>query len=222
MRVLILRPEPGNAATARMVARLGLQPVCIPLFEIISIQWSPPDPAAFGGIAMTSANAARYGGAAMEVYRHLPLFAVGEATAAAARDAGFRDVRTGTGNGARLATLWGTRAILHLTGLDHVPLGSNVTSLAVYNARRMRLTPEQTVQLVAPVALVHSLRAATAFASIVSARADTEVIALSAAVAAACGTGWRSILIADAPREQAMLETLARLCNTSDASMKGR
>lgn len=214
MRVLILRPEPGNAATARAVAAMGNEPVCVPLFDIVPVAWSPPDPAAFDAVAMTSANAARLGGPGLRNYRHLPLFAVGEATAKAAREAGFVDIRTGTGDGQQLATLWGNAAVLHLTGPDHVPLTGHVATVAVYEARPRHLTSAQIGQLTAPVALIHSPRAADAFASMIQARSGTAIVAISEAAATVCGPGWRSITVADAPREQAMLESLVRLCNT--------
>lgn len=84
---------------------MGLEPLVVPLFEVAPIAWQPPDPGGFDSVAMTSASAARYGGAYLAHYRHLPVFAVGEATAQAARLAGFTWVRAGAGTAADLAAL---------------------------------------------------------------------------------------------------------------------
>ena len=46
---------------------------------------------------LTSANAIRHGGAGLERLRSLPVHAVGEATAAAAREAGFAVAGIGEG-----------------------------------------------------------------------------------------------------------------------------
>lgn len=202
---------------------MGLEPVGIPLFEIVPTSWSPPEPAAFNAVAMTSANAARHGGEGLRRYCHLPLFAVGEATAAAAREGGFRDIRIGQGDGRHVAALWGNATVLHLTGLDHAPLPDcgHVANVAVYEARRRELTPGQAAQLRAPFALVHSRRAGTALATLVQERAETTIVAISNAAAAGCGKGWQSTIVAEAPREQAMLESLARLCDMPDGAMKG-
>ena len=84
---------------------MGLEPVVIPLFEVAPMAWQPPDPNVFDAVAMTSANAARYGGVDLERYKHLRVFAVGEATAQAARSAGFTAVQAGAGTAADLGTI---------------------------------------------------------------------------------------------------------------------
>src|SRR3546814_6954890 len=51
--------------------------------------WDAPDPAEFDAIMLTSANALLHGGPQLDRFKHLPAFAVGEATGEAAREAGF-------------------------------------------------------------------------------------------------------------------------------------
>lgn len=59
-------------------------------------------------IAATSANAVRNASPDLvESIRKLPLFAVGDATASAAAEAGFEDVRTASGDAESLARLVG-------------------------------------------------------------------------------------------------------------------
>src|SRR5436190_2126779 len=84
---------------------MGLDPVVAPLFTIRPIAWTPPAPAGFGAVLLTSANAARLAGGGMTPFLSLPCYAVGERTAAAAREAGFRDIRTGPGDGEALSRM---------------------------------------------------------------------------------------------------------------------
>lgn len=209
MRVLIVRPEPGNGATAEAVRAMGHEPVCVPLFEIAPVAWDAADPAGFDAVAMTSASAARHGGAGLTLYRHLPLFAVGEATAAAARDAGFSDVRATAGDAADLGKILSGR-VVHFAGEDFRPIATraSVTVRCVYAARP--LAP--VMPLDADVALVHSPRAGERLAALVENRNALKIIAISENAAHACGTGWRDMLVSQAPRDDAMLACLARLC----------
>ena len=116
-RLFILRPEPGASATAERARALGLDCVRVPLFEVEPLPWSAPDPAAFDGLLLTSANALRCGGDQLARLRSLPVHAIGEATADAARASGF-DVAT-TGDGALeqlLQALNPKLRLLHLAG----------------------------------------------------------------------------------------------------------
>ncbi len=216
MRVLILRPEPGNAATAAAVAAMGLEPIACPLFDIAPVDWTPPDTERFDAVVMTSANAARHGGAGLAKLAHLECLAVGEATAVAARRIGFAHVTAGKGDAAALASdLLLSRTgegrvvprLLHLTGVDHRPLALvGTVAIAVYVARALELALPP-----ADIALVHSPRAGARLAALASDR-SLRIVAISAAAAAACGPGWTRIVIADAPNEHAMLASLAQAC----------
>ena len=83
-----------------------------------------------------------------------------------------------------------------------------MTTVAVYESRN--LVPS--APLIADIALVHSARAGTRLAELTPDRTAMQIVAISAAAARACGTGWAAIHIADVPREHAMLECLARVC----------
>ena len=95
--IVVLRPEPGNTATIARVVALGLSPISLPLFDIRAVDWSTPDPRDHDALLVTSANAIRMAGPALAGLRCLPALAVGEATAAAARGAGFEVIAAGTG-----------------------------------------------------------------------------------------------------------------------------
>jgi len=215
MKVLILRPEPGAGETAARARALGLEPIVAPLFTVRPLAWSPPDPAGFDAILLTSANAARLGGDGMTPFLGLPCYAVGERTGEAARGAGFADVRIGPSDGAALLDLVhgdGAKALLHLGGRDHVPL-AGVVHLPVYAADPSGALPAGAEEA---LALLHSPRAAARLAELAGARRNGfRIAAISAAAAAAAGPGWRSVAIAAAPRDQALLELAAKLCQTA-------
>jgi len=83
--LLVLRPEPGAAATLARAVAAGWQAIAAPIFNIVPLPWAAPDPADHDALMLTSANAVRQAGDALRLYRHLPVYAVGEATAVAAQ-----------------------------------------------------------------------------------------------------------------------------------------
>lgn len=224
MKILILRPEPGADQTACRVREMGLVPVVSPLFEIVPLDWSAPDPKAFDAAILTSANAARYGGPSLAGLRELPCYAVGETTAEAARVAGLPSPRTGLGDGAALVRMMvddGVATALHLCGRDHVPLGAPgiaMTHVPVYAAEaRGALNAEAIAALnEGALVLLHSPRAAARFAELVDeaniSRSGIKAAAISPAAAAAAGPGWALIEGAERSREEALLELARKLC----------
>ncbi|MEJ0017965.1 MAG: uroporphyrinogen-III synthase [Acetobacteraceae bacterium] len=104
--VLITRPEPGASETAARVAALGYQPVVAPLMAIRMLRANLPPSARVQAVLVASGNAVA---ALPESHRHLPLFAVGEATAARAQAAGFASVSSADGDAAALAALVAAR-----------------------------------------------------------------------------------------------------------------
>jgi uroporphyrinogen-III synthase len=220
-RILILRPEPGAGATAARARRLGFEPVVAPLFTVVPVAWDQPDPGAFDALLLTSGNAARHSGSELS---HLPCYAVGEATAEAARRAGYRDLHTGPSDGAAAAAMIaadGHRHALHLCGRDHIEIsvpGLTVERRIVYAAEPVAALPDAARQALtggAP-ALLHSPRAASLFASFVEDRRSVAIIAISQAAADAAGPGWALKAIAAAPRDEALLELAVQLCQTKD------
>ena len=99
-RVWITRAAPGADATASRVRALGWEPVVAPVLQVRFL--SPfVDLTGVGALAFTSANGVR-AFARQTDRRDPPVFAVGQATAAAAREAGFADVRSAEGDVAAL------------------------------------------------------------------------------------------------------------------------
>lgn len=219
-RVLILRPEPGATETAERARAIGLDPVVAPLFTVHPLPWTAPE--TVEAVLMTSANAARHGREGLKRLLHLPCYAVGEATAAAARSAGFTDVRTGPGDGAAAVTTMaadGVESALHLCGRDHIPLDHPriaVERRIVYEAVAAEALPEAARAAIGEgaVVLLHSPRAAALFARLVPERKGLRAAAISPATAAAAGDGWSIVAAAGTPRDQPLLELAAKLCNS--------
>jgi uroporphyrinogen-III synthase len=102
---LITRPEPGAAATAVRVAKLGWQPVLAPALRLCPIPMEQAP--AVQAVLLPSAAAIPSLLAAFPP--DLPVLAVGEGTAAAARAAGFGEVAAAGGDALSLAALAAAR-----------------------------------------------------------------------------------------------------------------
>ena len=216
--VIVLRPEPGASSTAARAHELGLDAISIPLFEVESIKWVAPDPAGFDALLLTSANAIRHGGAALEDLRALPVHTVGAATAEAARDAGFTIASSGTsGVDELLESLAPEFRLLHLCGVDRRPPASPrqaIAAVSVYCSRAID-PPPALEQASGAVVLVHSPRAGQRLAELMEDRSSIAIAAISSAAAEAAGAGWREIHVAAEPSDDAVLALAARLCNRS-------
>lgn len=217
MRTLILlRPEPGLGASAERARQLGLDVIAVPLFRVEPVAWQVPDPAGYDALLLTSANAIRHGGAGVAQLKPLPVHAVGPATAAAARDAGFAVASVGEGGvGEVLARLPTELRLLHLAGQDRQDVAQNhrIDVRVVY--RSAAIADPALPPLEAMVIAVHSPRAGARLADIAGSRRGASIAAISAAAARACGPGWRSVDIAAKPDDASLLALAARLCQIS-------
>lgn len=216
-RVLVLRPEPGASATLARARQLGLDAIAAPLFEIEAIEWRAPEAAAFDALLLTSANALRHGGEELSKLRGLPVYAVGEATAESARDAGFDIEATGDAGVDRLlGSIEPDLELLHLCGEERrepADPRQRINAIAVY---RSKVLPEPDLSAAkGAVALIHSPRAARRFAELVQDRGSIAIAAISTEAADAAGTGWEAVETAETVTDDALLALAARLCNTS-------
>ena len=198
----VLRPEPGNAATAQAIEARGRRAIRLPLFTVRPVAWDVPDPARFDALVVTSANAFRHGGAGLDALRRLPVHAVGAATAAAARVAGFVVVQVGSSDAAALLGELAGKAVLHLAGREHRSL-AGVRTAIVYASEEAApdLSP-----LHGAVALVHSPRAAALLTARITERDAIALAAISAAARVAAGEGWAAAAVADVPTDAALID----------------
>lgn len=120
MKTLITRPEPDASIFAGSCRAAGLETVIAPLMEAVFPE-AAVDLQGVGALAFTSANGVRAFAKASD-WRDAPVFAVGAATALAARDCGFREAQAADGDveslAALIARLWKQTGgdVLHIAG----------------------------------------------------------------------------------------------------------
>lgn len=230
MRFLVLRPAVGAKATAERARALGHDAIVAPLFAYRPLAWTAIPPVGIDAVLLTSAAAARLGGEGLESYRHLPVQAVGAATAAAARAAEFANVSVGTTDArAAVAALSqsGHRNVLHLAGLDHVEIAHPdivIRRIQVYAADAVTTLPDTASRALDSdaIALLHSPRAAHVFAGLLECsgrpRSRVRIACFSMAVAGSAGEGWAGegwadIAVARQPVDEALFAAAAMLCD---------
>src|SRR5258708_254478 len=107
MAVVGRRRNPDEEARAGALGAGGLEVLRAPMLRCEPVPFHDDADARYGAIIVTSANALRAIASHLADSRllKLPLFAVGEHTASAARDAGFGEVLTAQGEAAALRDL---------------------------------------------------------------------------------------------------------------------
>lgn len=221
--VLILRPEPGASASVQAGRALGLPMAAFPLFEVHARPWVPPLRDGVDALLLGSANALRHAGPALERYRGLPAYAVGETTASAARAAGLDVLATGRGG---LQAVLGElapdhRRLLRLTGRERValelPPGVTITTCEVYASEAAPFPAGMEAALNAPcIVLLHSGEAAARFESFCKerkiARERVHLAAIGARVTQRLEAGWARLEVSPEPSDAALLALAARMC----------
>lgn len=239
MRVLITRPLAPATALAARLAALGHDAVVDPLLTIVA----DGDAGARLRTALVGSQALLFTStngvtsfAAVSGRRDIPAYAVGDGTAAAARQACFAGVESAQGDVEALVTLVSARlksdggALVHASGhavagdlaRRLTRLGFTVRSVPLYRAvaadglGAVTVAAFQAGQIDA--ALFFSPRTAATFVRLAAAAGIgrycvmTAAMALSPAVAAELqGLGWRRVAVAEEPTEAALLEALSRL-----------
>lgn len=225
MRIWITRAQPEAEATAERLRALGHEPLVAPVLEVRAARGEAPDLAGMGALAFTSRNGVR-AFAALSPERGLPVFAIGEATAAAAREAGFDRVESAGGDAAALAGLIAGRRgsfdgeVLYAApeepAADLAPAlaarGVPARALAVYRTVEIDPPPAATQALAEgglDAVLVHSAKAARRLAQSAELRAAAPGLAVYAISEAALGPlqalGFREALAAPHPDETSLL-----------------
>ena len=234
-RILVTRPETGASATARRLEACGFVPLLLPLSRIEALPVEATGiPADVAAVAVTSANAFRH--LSRDVVTALadhPCFCVGDATAEAARSAGFGRVIAGPGDAGALAATIAQAGIsgslLYLAGrlrrsdLEEslAAAGIAVTALDVYDTLPLRHPVSTVTALLGkrPVdaALVYSSVAAAALADLTSDPAlaehfeRTRFFCMSRRIAGVLGNAGRHATSwAAEPTEEALLALLCR------------
>ena len=136
MRVVVTRPQADSERTAAALRARGYEVLIAPLMRVAPVKADLSG--GWGGVIITSANApgAIAGNPARAALSKLPLFAVGQRTADAARAAGFSNVTSAGGDVRDLVRLVAERhadasaPLLYLAGEDRA--ADLVAELAVH------------------------------------------------------------------------------------------
>lgn len=107
MAVLVTRPQPDDETTAGALRARGFEALRAPMLRFEPVPFHDDAEAEYDAVIVTSANALRAisRDLANSPLLKLPLFAVGEHTAATARDAGFGKVMAAQGGAGALRDL---------------------------------------------------------------------------------------------------------------------
>jgi len=239
MSILVTRPHPDNEATAEALRARGHVVLLAPVLKFEPMAFQDESEAGYGAIIVTSANAIRAVAPQLRDLGllELPLFAIGEHTAAVARDVGFDEVIVAGGDAASLRdkVMQGARdllkkksTLLYLAGADLSrdlggelgAEGFNVVTQTTYRMVPVRHLPREVCEGFAAhgiAAVLHySRRSARAFLEAtrdegveISALAIPQCC-LSETVAAVLRDAGAQVLVAASPDENALFETLER------------
>jgi uroporphyrinogen-III synthase len=218
-RVWITRAEPGASRSAERLRALGFEPVVRPL---LAIRYLSPtlDLDGIDAISFTSSNGVA-AFAALTPERDWPTLAVGDATAQAARVAGFAPVTSAKGDVEALARLIrdahpSGATILHVAArvtagdlASAVGPDIEVRTIVAYEAFETGVAAPDPFDAV----LVHSPRAARALASALTpdlAKRCAAVVISEAAAAPLTGLGFVDVRIADQPNDASLTAALGK------------
>ncbi|QWG13442.1 uroporphyrinogen-III synthase [Bradyrhizobium sediminis] len=241
MAVLVTRPHPDDATTAARLRGRGYEVLQAPVLRFEPVAFHDDMDARYSAVIVTSASAVRSIEHHLKGHRllELPLFAVGQHTADAARRAGFTHVISASGDAAGLRDLVLARmkakelkkasTLLYLAGADLArdlagelgESGLRVVTQTTYRMVPVGSLPREVCDAFAAnrieAVLHYSRRSARAFLD--AARADgVEISALSivqccisAAVASVVReAGATQVVVAATPDEDALFEALER------------
>lgn len=232
---LVTRPAEDSEALAGELRSLGLDPVTAPLLEIVPTDVAPPDLDGCRAIAVTSAHGARMLARLVD-RRDVPIWAVGDRTAAVAAGLGFAVAGVGRAGADDLADCMaaaltdrpGTGWVLHAAGATVAgdltgrlgAAGVTARRIVLYDARPVDTLPDAARHALAgnhlAVALFLSPRTAEHFDTLTARAALREacraVVAacLSPRVATSLGTlPWRDVRVAAEPHLPSLLTCVA-------------
>jgi uroporphyrinogen-III synthase len=231
-RVLVTRARDDAERTAEKLRGLGHQAILAPVTEIVAAGAAIPQET-FDAVLATSARALRHASADVATLADVPVFVVGEKTAAAARARGLH-VEASAPDVAALIALLGERfasprRLLYLAGRDRkdsledfLRAGGHATTMVeTYRAQEADALPDEALAALArgeiDVVLHYSARSAALFLALTKERVEPRRIAALAHLALSEDVarvlreaGCANARAAAAPKEESLLDMLAR------------
>lgn len=245
MSILVTRPHPDNEATADNLRARGHAVLLAPALKLEPVAFHGESDVSFDAVLVTSANAIRTVTPQLPDLGllELPLFAVGEHTAAVAREAGFAEVIVAGGDAASLRdtvmqsardkVLKKKSTLLYLAGADLSrdlggelgAEGFRVVTQTTYRMAPVKHLPREVCEGFAAhgieAVLHYSRRSARAF---LDAARDEGVEISALAIPHCClsdtvagvlrEAGASQVLVAATPDETALFDTLERALRT--------
>lgn len=239
-RVLIVRAEPAASRTAARVAAIGFEPVVMPVSEMRVDQsgLAAVEAGKWSAVALTSANAVRALASRPGLVARLsalPCHAVGERTAALAREAGFAEVTAGSGDGGALASLiadrfrgGGSQPLVYCAGLPRSGTFENglkaagvpFEALVCYRTEALDVPPDVLRRVISPdgfaAILLYSREQARMFFRLVETGGVTgelaarSILCLSKAAAEGVPEGFQDVVaIAEEATENSLIAMLS-------------
>lgn len=236
--IVITRAAPGASETQVRLEAMGLTSIAAPMLQLHK-RPAPdlPKTEAISGLVFTSANGVRTY-QEIRTDRALPAWCVGPATAQAAHDAGFVDIRESAGNAEDLAAFITAHSRPTNTPLLHIANaaaagnlkrlltanGYKVAFAPLYEMRAATRLPDDLKSLMignaAAIILIHSAKGADALAGLISEAAPKawSYIAISEkAFAPLHNIEARNVAFADAPNEDGLMRALQAALATLSA-----
>jgi uroporphyrinogen-III synthase len=238
--MLVTRPEPDASETAARLAALDIDALVEPLLIQETLTTTLPAADGFAALAVTSANALRALHDRGELPRllKLPLYAVGDRTAAAARHYGFAEVMSAHGSFDDLVALLAKAGIggpLLYPAARHqagdlgkalAPFGIMVITTPVYAMNPARNFSRDLAREPLDAALFYSRRTAETFAGLAGNlrnKARLGMLCLSEAIAEPLlAAHFVRVSLADHPSEEAMMALALSFARDQKMGMIGQ
>ena len=234
-QLILLRPTEGAEQSAIIAREKGFDPIIAPATKINVLDWDAPPAQGFDAIMITSANALRHGGKAIHQYKHLPLYAVGKATAKLAEEMGFTIAAIGKGGAKALWPLIkqsDAKNIVRFVGRDYVHIYDEhiqICTIMVYEARALPMHKglqsllSETQNKCPHIFAFHSAKAVQIFDDYIEQMAKQGLIFdkgahYAAALAPTIGEAicknddvWKKVIISSSANDRVMIEEISEV-----------
>jgi len=246
LRLIITRPQEDAEPLADELAALGVENLIAPLLSIKASGAETPDLTDVQALLLTSANGVR-AFAHLSKERKVPIYAVGHASASAAREAGFENIESAGGDVETLAALvcekldFRDGVVMHIAGSMMAGDLAGTLGRSGFNYRRVQLYHAIKVTDLPPQCLIaikdaqvdgvvlYSPRTAQVFMDLLTKAGLNDctgqllAFCLSEAVAAKIvANDWARVVIAETPDQVALINSVRELVTLGNFAKTGR